>query len=101
MGMKKKAAMKAMKVMKKKAAMKAMKVMKKKAAMKAMKVMKKKAAMKAMKAMKKCRQARMQGGLLCFAACECHCAGGTSHMFKTKDLHFLFGFVHYSWHLNK
>merc|ERR1712118_367908 len=39
--------------MKKKAAMKAMKVMKKKAAMKAMKVMKKKAAMKAMKAMKK------------------------------------------------
>merc|ERR1719198_1010168 len=51
--MKKKAAMKAMKVMKKKAAMKAMKVMKKKAAMKAMKVMKKKAAMKAMKAMKK------------------------------------------------
>merc|ERR1712144_76821 len=50
---KKKAVMKAMKVMKKKAAMKAMKVMKKKAAMKAMKVMKKKAAMKAMKAMKK------------------------------------------------
>merc|ERR1712182_1445 len=38
---------------KKKAAMKAMKVMKKKAAMKAMKAMKKKAAMKAMKAMKK------------------------------------------------
>merc|ERR1711939_1078422 len=53
MGMKKKAAMKAMKAMKKKAAMKAMKVMKKKAAMKAMKAMKKKAAMKAMKVMKK------------------------------------------------
>merc|ERR1712144_181750 len=61
---KKKAVMKAMKVMKKKAAMKAMKVMKKKAAMKAMKVMKKKAAMKAMKAMKKKTVSKIATGRL-------------------------------------
>merc|ERR1712094_70368 len=61
--MKKKAAMKAMKVMKK-AAMKAMKVMKKKAAMKAMKVMKKKAAMKAMKAMKKKSVSKVAKGVM-------------------------------------
>merc|ERR1712201_1108 len=50
--------------MKKKAAMKAMKVMKKKAAMKAMKVMKKKAAMKAMKAMKKKTVSKIATGRL-------------------------------------
>merc|ERR1712134_25374 len=61
---KKKAAMKAMKVMKKKAAMKAMKVMKKKVAMKAMKVMKKKAAMKAMKAMKKKSVSKVAKGVM-------------------------------------
>merc|ERR1719231_1453320 len=50
--------------MKKKAAMKAMKVMKKKAAMKAMKVMKKKAAMKPMKAMKKKSVSKIATGRL-------------------------------------